>query len=159
MVGSFRLSLVTACNVIGPIVLVTILTRYFAAIAILLFFGYAYFVSFYRYSARELKQLGGSSRVTLIPVLPSCASDLDAKLRSRLYSHFHESLTWLPTIRAYGETSRFLKENHDLIDLQNRALFPFVTTQRWLAVRLGLLGSTLVLVVGWVTIHHTFPRG
>ncbi|KAF5367245.1 hypothetical protein D9757_011696 [Collybiopsis confluens] len=61
-------------------------------------FGYQYFASFYRASAREVKRL-------------------DAILRSLLYSHFSESLTGLPTIRSYGEIPQFVRDNRFYIDL------------------------------------------
>ena len=55
---------------------------------------------------------------------------IDSLLRSLLYSHFSESLTGLPTIRSYGETDRFLKDNQYYVDLEDRALFLTITNQR-----------------------------
>lgn len=45
---------------------------------------------------------------------------LDAILRSSLYSHFSESLSGLATIRAYGESERFRKDNEHRVDIENR---------------------------------------
>ena len=45
---------------------------------------------------------------------------LDSLLRSSVYSHFSESLSGLATIRAYGETDRFLADNERRIDIENR---------------------------------------
>ena len=45
---------------------------------------------------------------------------IDALLRSLLYTHFSESLSGLATIRAYGETRRFQKENEARMDIENR---------------------------------------
>jgi ATP-binding cassette, subfamily C (CFTR/MRP), member 1 len=72
--------------------------------------GYSYFAAYYRESAREMKRL-------------------DSSLRSLLYSHFAESLSGLATIRAYGETNRFIRDDHYFIDLENRALFLTITNQ------------------------------
>ena len=69
-------------------------------------------------------------------------------LRSLLYSHFSESLTGLPTIRSYGETERFLKDNQYYVDLEDRALFLTITNQRWMAIRLDFMGAILVFAVG-----------
>lgn len=44
----------------------------------------------------------------------------DALLRSSLYAHFSESLAGLATIRAYGESERFKKENVERVDIENR---------------------------------------
>ncbi|KAF8530162.1 ABC protein [Hysterangium stoloniferum] len=126
---SLRMFIVTASVVFGSVLIVTILTHYFIVAAAFPFLGYMYFASFYRNSARELKRI-------------------EAHLRSLLYSHFSESLSGLSTIRSYGETPRYLADNEYYIDLENRALYPTITNQRWLAVRLGFLGAILVLVVG-----------
>ncbi|KAF8509514.1 ABC protein [Hysterangium stoloniferum] len=129
VLDSMRTFIVTVSLVSGSILIVTIITHYFIVVAAFLFLGYMYFTSFYRNSARELKRL-------------------DANLRSLLYSHFSESLGGLPTIRAYGEIPRYLADNEYYIDLENRALYPIITNQRWLNVRLGFLGAILVFVVG-----------
>lgn len=49
----------------------------------------------------------------------------DSILRSSLYSHFSESLSGLATIRAYGETDRFLEENQKRVDIENRYVLSF----------------------------------
>nr|VWO99753.1 Phosphate:H symporter (Phosphate:H symporter, variant) [Ganoderma boninense] len=75
---------------------------------------------------------------------------IDAVLRSSLYSHFSESLSGLATIRAYGESNRFLLENRKRVDIENRAYWLTVTNQRWLGIRLDLMGILLTLVTGVV---------
>ena len=54
---------------------------------------------------------------------------LEAILRSSLYSHFSESLSGIATIRAYNEEGRFLKENRDRMNNENRAYWMTVTNQ------------------------------
>ncbi|KAK0235808.1 ABC protein [Armillaria nabsnona] len=125
---SMRLFVITMSNVMGAVIIITVLEHYFIIAVVIIAFGYQYFASFYRASAREMKRL-------------------DAMLRSVLYAHFSESLTGLPTIRAYREIPRFVKDNQFYIDLENRALMLTVTNQRWLAIRLDALGATLVLIV------------
>lgn len=41
-------------------------------------------------------------------------------LRSLLYGHFSESLAGMSTIRAYGESDRFMAENAKYMDLEDR---------------------------------------
>ena len=123
----------TVMAIIGAAAMIIALTYYFA-IAIAAVFVIAYVVAlYYRSSAREFKRI-------------------DAVLRSTLYSHFAESLSGLTTIRAYRESERFLKENYKRMDLQNRAYFLTIVNQRWLGLRLDLLGSLCVLVVGTLTV-------
>ncbi|KAJ6454129.1 ABC protein [Mycena sanguinolenta] len=126
---SMRMFILVMAQVVGSVIVITILEHYFIVAAIVIVLGFGYFLQFYRSSSLEMKRL-------------------DAILRSVLYAHLSESLTGLPTIRSYGEIERFIKDNKYYIDLENRALFLTVTNQRWLAVRLDALGSILVFLVG-----------
>ncbi|KAH8995028.1 ABC transporter [Lactarius akahatsu] len=98
---------------------------------------YAIASAFYRASAREMKRL-------------------DAILRSSLYSHFSETLSGIATIRAYGEEGRFVQENRDQVNIENRAYWMTVTNQRWLGIRLDFLGTLLTLVVAMLTVATRF---
>lgn len=60
-------------------------------VAVAMGFGYQYFAAFYRASAREVKRLGVSIRMTIF--LNSYSHFADSMLRSLLYSHLSESLT------------------------------------------------------------------
>ncbi|KAJ7204157.1 ABC protein [Mycena pura] len=126
---SIRMFTLSFAGVLGSVIVITIIEHYFLAAAVVVMFGFGYFLQFYRASALEMKRL-------------------DSMLRSLLYAHLSESLTGLPTIRSYGELDRFVRDNKYYIDLENRALFLTVTNQRWLAVRLDALGSLLVFLVG-----------
>ncbi|KAL5504423.1 hypothetical protein ACEPAH_8498 [Sanghuangporus vaninii] len=125
---SMRMFVISMASVFGAVVIITILEHYFLVVAFFIAIGYCYFAAFYRASAREMKRL-------------------DSLLRSLLYSHFSESLTGLPTIRSYGETDRFLKDNRYYVDLEDRALFLTITNQRWMAIRLDFMGGLLVFFV------------
>jgi ATP-binding cassette, subfamily C (CFTR/MRP), member 1 len=81
--------------------------------------GYSYFAAYYLESSREMKRL-------------------DSALRSLLYSHFAESLSGLATIRAYGETERFIRDDRYFIDLENRALFLTITNQVCISSYFGM---------------------
>lgn len=45
---------------------------------------------------------------------------MDSILRSLVYGHFSESLAGMSTIRAYGESDRFMAENAKYMDLEDR---------------------------------------
>ncbi|KAI9000636.1 P-loop containing nucleoside triphosphate hydrolase protein [Trametes punicea] len=126
----------TIANVIGSVVIITVVEHYFIIAAFAIAVGYNYFAAFYRASARELKRI-------------------DAMLRSLLYAHFAESLSGLPTIRSYGEVNRFLRDNEYYVDLEDRAAFLTVTNQRWLAIRLDFLGGMMTFIVAMLAVSNT----
>ena len=92
--------------------------------------GYQYFAAFYRESAREMKRLGMFYFGMVASFPASIDSLIDSMLRSFLYAHFAESLSGLPTIRSYGEMSKFISDNEYYTDLEDRAAFLTTTNQR-----------------------------
>ncbi|KIY51798.1 P-loop containing nucleoside triphosphate hydrolase protein [Fistulina hepatica ATCC 64428] len=142
---SLRMFILVMSNLVGSIVIITVMEYYFIVVAVVLLAGFWYFVEFYRAGAREVKRL-------------------DSMLRSVLYSHFSESLNGLSTIRSFGQIPRFINENEFYIDLEDRALMLTVTTQRcpfssyssvlqpnwycrWLAIRVDMLGGLMVFCI------------
>nr|XP_019004389.1 uncharacterized protein I203_02506 [Kwoniella mangroviensis CBS 8507]OCF67850.1 hypothetical protein I203_02506 [Kwoniella mangroviensis CBS 8507] len=125
---SLRMMALTLVTLIGSVIIITVFLHYFIVIIFFVGVGYWYFAMFYRTSSREVKRL-------------------DSMLRSLLYSHFSESLSGIATIRAYGETDRFVKENAYYMDLEDRAYLLSATNQRWLSIRLDFLGACLVFAV------------
>ncbi|KAG7097474.1 hypothetical protein E1B28_004817 [Marasmius oreades] len=125
---AMRQFLGTIVQVIGSIILVSVIIPWFLIAIVFILVLYYWITIFYRASARELKRL-------------------DAVLRSSLYSHFSESMSGLTTIRAYGESIRFCNENASRTDLENRAYWLSVSNQRWLSIRLDFLGSIMVFAV------------
>ncbi|XP_067909266.1 canalicular multispecific organic anion transporter 1 isoform X2 [Heterodontus francisci] len=69
---------------------------------------------------------------------------LDSVTRSPIYSHFGETVTGLPVIRAYGHQARFLKNNETIMDGNQKCVFPWIVANRWLAVRLETVGNFVV---------------
>ncbi len=87
---------------------------------------YYFAASFYRASSREVKRI-------------------DSVLRSYIYTNYGEMLYGLASIRAYRCQEMFLRKTEHSIDVENRAYFMTIHLQRWLGVRLDLLGNILVL--------------
>ena len=93
------------------------------------------YLSFILWPLFSIAQVPGRSRCALrkhysLRYLQTRYSQrLEAILRSSLYSHFSESLSGIATIRAYNEEGRFLKENRDRMDYENRAYWMTVTNQ------------------------------
>ncbi|KAG6865425.1 hypothetical protein C0991_002663 [Blastosporella zonata] len=70
---------------------------------------------------------------------------LDSIMRSKLYGAFSETLTGLSTIRAYRAQDAVIKDANAGLDLENRAYYMTISIQRWLTIRLDVLGNVLVL--------------
>ena len=54
-------------------------------------------------------------------------------------------MSGISTIRAYRQTKRFSLENEWRVDANLRAYYPSISANRWLAVRLELIGSVIIL--------------
>ncbi|CAE6472878.1 unnamed protein product [Rhizoctonia solani] len=127
----------TMSQILGAIILIGILIPWFLIPVVSILVVYYWAALFYRSSARELKRL-------------------DAVLRSSLYGHFSESLSGLATIRAYDEVGRFKEENRRRMDIENRAYWLTVTNQRWLGIRLDVLGTILTFCVAILVVAARF---
>ncbi|KAH6838393.1 P-loop containing nucleoside triphosphate hydrolase protein [Chaetomium sp. MPI-CAGE-AT-0009] len=123
---TLRLFISTAVQVLGTIIVVTIVVPAFVAIAAALLLVYIWTGMYYRPSSRELRRLNNL-------------------LRSRIYEHFGESVSGLPTLKAFGAVSRFVDDNARNINGEAAAYWLSVACQRWLNLRLDLCGATLVL--------------
>jgi len=130
---TLRLFISTASQVVGTIIVVTIVLPPFIAVAALLLLVYTWTGMYYRPSSRELRRLNNL-------------------LRSRIYEHFGESLSGLPTLKAFGAVSRFVEDNSSKIDTENTAYWLSVACQRWLNLRLDLCGAVLVLAAGLLVV-------
>ncbi len=81
---------------------------------------------YYSMSSRELKRL-------------------DSISRSPVYSHFSETLTGMPTIRAYNASERMASLNASRLDDNQRVYFVFMAINRWMSIRLEVLGGLMIL--------------
>lgn len=69
---------------------------------------------------------------------------LDSLALSPIFSHFSETLHGLATLRAFRVQPRFEARNAHLLDESNRCFWPAQCVNRWLSVRLELLGIGVV---------------
>ncbi|KAI0659143.1 multidrug resistance-associated ABC transporter [Cubamyces menziesii] len=116
----------TASSVIGTAALVFYTFPYLGIIFVPLIFLYYLAAIYYRRTSVETKRL-------------------DSLLRSALYAAYSETLTGLSTVRAYRSQDRFVKKSEEGLDMENRAYFMTIAIQRWLGVRLDILGNILIL--------------
>ena len=77
---------------------------------------------------------------------PRTRVSLTGDIHGHRLTHFDvETLTGLSTVRAYGEQGRFVHNAQYGLDCENRAYYMTIAIQRWLSVRLDMLGNILIL--------------
>ncbi|KAJ3194508.1 hypothetical protein HK101_002571 [Irineochytrium annulatum] len=79
---------------------------------------------------------------------------LDSTTRSPIFSMFSETLQGYDTIRAYGDEHRFILESQSRVDANHRAYHAMMCCNRWLGVRVSLLGGVVLLVVAVTTVAN-----
>ncbi|KAF8557120.1 P-loop containing nucleoside triphosphate hydrolase protein [Imleria badia] len=72
-----------------------------------------------------------------------------------LICYFYAAFFYRASAREL-KTARFKKENVELVDIENRAYWLTITNQRWLGIRLDLLGATLTFAVAILTVGTRF---
>uniref|UniRef100_A0A8K9Y5N8 Multidrug resistance-associated protein 1 n=1 Tax=Oncorhynchus mykiss TaxID=8022 RepID=A0A8K9Y5N8_ONCMY len=70
---------------------------------------------------------------------------LESVSRSPVYTHFNETLLGASVIRAFGEQERFIRESDGRVDHNQKAYYPSIVANRWLAVRLEFVGNCIVM--------------
>ncbi|GFH15644.1 ABC transporter, partial [Haematococcus lacustris] len=63
-----------------------------------------------------------------------------------IFQHFSESLQGLMSIRAFDKQALFIGQNKHNLNTSNRAYWPIQVVNRWLSVRLELMGAAIVFV-------------
>ena len=66
---------------------------------------------------------------------------LESVSKSPIFSHFGETVNGVSTIRAYGMERQFALQSENTVDENQRAGFPAIVSNRWLAVRLETVGN------------------
>ncbi|XP_042361797.1 multidrug resistance-associated protein 1 isoform X2 [Plectropomus leopardus] len=112
-------------NVIGACIIILVATPLVAIVIPVLGLLYFFVQRFYVASSRQLKRLESVSR-------------------SPIYTHFSETLLGTSVIRAFGEQERFIRESDQRVDHNQKAYYPSIIANRWLAVRLEFVGNCIV---------------
>ncbi|XP_066550054.1 ATP-binding cassette sub-family C member 2 isoform X2 [Amia ocellicauda] len=122
---SFRSWLICFLGVIATLFVICLATPLFASVIIPLSIFYYFILRFYVATSRQLRRL-------------------DSVSRSPIYSHFGETVSGLSVIRAYGHQERFLRHNETTIDNNLKSVYPWIVSNRWLAIRLEFVGNLVV---------------
>ncbi|KAK1635152.1 P-loop containing nucleoside triphosphate hydrolase protein [Colletotrichum phormii] len=72
---------------------------------------------------------------------------LDLEEKAPVYTHFLETLSGLPTLRAQALTTPSITHAHALIDRSQRPFYILLLTQQWLTLVLDLTTTALALLV------------
>ncbi|GIL72743.1 hypothetical protein Vretimale_4441 [Volvox reticuliferus] len=136
--GAVNSALSTFVTAILSVVVVVVVTPLAVVCFVPLFFVYYRVQQLYIASSRELKRL-------------------DSLAFSPIFQHFGESLAGLTTIRAFRKMDQFMDKNRANLNHSNRAYWPIQVVNRWLSVRLELMGAMVVFSAA-VTVAVIFPR-
>ena len=80
---------------------------------------------------------------------------IDSSTKSPMFSHFKEVLCGLETIRAYGIEERLKREHHQLLDDSICARLNWDFANRWMGIRLDMIGSLIVSASGFLVAFST----
>ncbi|XP_053475532.1 canalicular multispecific organic anion transporter 1 [Ictalurus furcatus] len=122
---SFRSWILCLFGVLGTLFVICLATPIFTAVIVPLAVVYFFVQRFYVATSRQLRRL-------------------DSVSRSPIYSHFGETVSGLSVIRAYRHQDRFLEHNKVTIDNNLKSNYPWIVSNRWLAIRLEFLGNLVV---------------
>ncbi|XP_062352442.1 ATP-binding cassette sub-family C member 2 isoform X3 [Cinclus cinclus] len=122
---SFRSWLSCLMAIISTLIVICLATPFFAVVIVPLSIFYYFVLRFYISTSRQLRRL-------------------DSVTRSPIYSHFGETVSGLSVIRAYGHQERFLKHNEITMDINQKSVYSWIISNRWLAIRLEFVGSLVV---------------
>ncbi|NXE03591.1 MRP2 protein, partial [Lophotis ruficrista] len=122
---SFRSWLSCFMAIISTLLMICLATPFFALVIIPLSVFYYFVLRFYVSTSRQLRRL-------------------DSVTRSPIYSHFGETVSGLSVIRAYGHQERFLQQNERTMDINQKSVYSWIISNRWLAIRLEFVGSLVV---------------
>ncbi|KAE8155606.1 multidrug resistance-associated protein [Aspergillus tamarii] len=111
-------------KVIVIVVLISVTTPWFLVAAVFITLIYFTLGAVYLNTSRDLKRL-------------------ESVQRSPLYQQFGETLNGIVTIRAYGDGPRFIVDNHRRINNYNRPHLYFWAINRWLALRIDIVGASV----------------
>ncbi|KAF1745727.1 hypothetical protein GCK72_022174 [Caenorhabditis remanei] len=103
-------------------------------------YGYVRLLRFYVSTSRQLKRLESASR-------------------SPIYSHFQESIQGASSIRAYGVVDKFIRESQHRVDENLATYYPSIVANRWLAVRLEMVGNLIVLSAAGAAVYFRDSPG
>ncbi|NWU95637.1 MRP2 protein, partial [Upupa epops] len=108
---SFRTWITCLMAIISTLLMISLATPFFAIVIIPLSIFYYFVLRFYISTSRQLRRL-------------------DSVTRSPIYSHFGETVSGLSVIRAYGHQERFLQQNESIMNINQKAVYSWIISNR-----------------------------
>ncbi|KAK3724345.1 hypothetical protein QZH41_010856, partial [Actinostola sp. cb2023] len=124
-------------EVVSSIFVISYATPFFLIVVVPLAALYVFIQRIYVATSRQLRRIESVSR-------------------SPIYSNFLETINGTSTIRAYSQQQHFIRGNHIRIDENQVAYYPWISSNRWLAVRLEFIGNLVTL---FATLFVVIKRG
>ncbi|KAI0120047.1 P-loop containing nucleoside triphosphate hydrolase protein [Nemania sp. FL0031] len=137
LTDAMRMYFLTLVTIISVFALIIAFFHYFAIALVPLAIIFVLAASYYRSSAREVKRF-------------------ESVLRSVVFAKFSEGILGTASIRAYGLQKRFVDDLRNAIDDMNSAYYLTFSNQRWLSIRLDLIGNLLVFTTGILVVTSRF---
>ncbi|KAF2003407.1 hypothetical protein P154DRAFT_543812 [Amniculicola lignicola CBS 123094] len=137
LTDAIRMYFLTLAMIISVFILIVSYYYYYAIALGPLFVLFMFSAAYYRSSAREVKRH-------------------ESVLRSSVFSRFSEAVMGTATIRAYGLQDQFSRSVRSAIDDMNGAYYLTFANQRWLSVRLDIIGILLVFTTGILVVTSRF---
>ncbi|KAL4788896.1 P-loop containing nucleoside triphosphate hydrolase protein [Aspergillus venezuelensis] len=134
---SVRMAATTLLAVLSIVGLTVSYFYYFAFALVSMLVIYAFVSSYYRASAREIKRIEGM-------------------LRSPVFALFSEAVSGTTTLRAYGKAASFSSRIVSAIDDMASAYYITCANQRWLSLRVDIVGVVFLLVTGMLVVTNKF---
>eukprot|EP01088_Endostelium_zonatum_P014666 TRINITY_DN3301_c1_g2_i1.p1 TRINITY_DN3301_c1_g2~~TRINITY_DN3301_c1_g2_i1.p1 ORF type:complete len:682 (-),score=141.88 TRINITY_DN3301_c1_g2_i1:2-1972(-) len=123
-------------SAVAVICVISYVTPFFLCALLPLAYVYYAVQQYYIASSREIKRLDGVSR-------------------SPIYAHFTETLHGVTTIRAFSNQRMFIESNEAKVDRNLKAHYASFVSNRWLGVRLEVIGS---LIVGFAALFAVVEK-
>ncbi|KAK0727269.1 ATP-binding cassette transporter protein YOR1-like protein [Lasiosphaeria miniovina] len=137
LTDALRMYFFSIGGIISVFALIISFFHYFAIALVPLFVLFLFATSYYRHSAREVKRF-------------------ESVLRSNVFAKFGEGLSGVACIRAYGLENRFIADLRRAIDQMDSTYYLTYSNQRWLSVRLDMIGNALVFTTGILVVTSRF---
>ncbi|CAN0037020.1 unnamed protein product, partial [Choristocarpus tenellus] len=77
---------------------------------------------------------------------------LESVSRSPIFAQFSETLNGVSTVRAYNQQDEFIRQNSHRLDQSTRSYYHMQVSNRWLQLRLEMLGNSLNLTAALLII-------